>query len=167
MTRVFIGMGSNLEEPARQLARAADALARLPDTSEHRFSPVYVSEPMGPQNQPSYLNAVVSMDTMLSPSALLAALQHIEIAQGRVRNERWGARTLDLDILLYGEEVIDTPELQIPHPGLAHRKFVLQPLKDLVGANFVLPGGIELGTLAADCPGAGLEPAPWQWDSDN
>ena len=109
---------------------------------------------MGPQNQPDYLNAVLALMTELTPGALLTALQGIEHAQGRLRGEHWGARTLDLDILLYGDQVVSEPQLQIPHPGLRERDFVLQPLLELAGPKVVLPGGEELGTLVADRGGS-------------
>jgi 2-amino-4-hydroxy-6-hydroxymethyldihydropteridine diphosphokinase len=162
MIRTYLGMGSNLQEPSMQLATAVTALRKLPGTSGHAVSRVYHSPPMGPQNQPAYLNAVMAMDTTLAPLALLRALQHIELTQGRERLERWGPRTLDLDILLYGSQVVDLPDLQIPHPGLALRKFVLQPLLDLADSKLVLPDGKELGTLAADCPGQDLQPTSLQ-----
>ena len=162
MTRTYIGMGSNLQEPSIQLATAVTALRKLPETSDHALSRVYRSPPMGPQNQPEYLNAVMAMDTTLAPLALLRALQHIELTQGGERLERWGPRTLDLDILLYGSQVVDLPDLKIPHPGLALRKFVLQPLLDLAGSKLVLPDGKELGPLAADCLGDDLQPTSQQ-----
>ncbi|MFT6956478.1 MAG: 2-amino-4-hydroxy-6-hydroxymethyldihydropteridine diphosphokinase [Halieaceae bacterium] len=162
MIRVYLGMGSNLQEPNTQLATAVTALRKLSGTHNHSVSRVYQGPPMGPQNQPEYLNAVIAMDTTLEPLALLRALQHIELTQGRERLERWGPRTLDLDILLYGSQVVDLPDLQIPHPGLALRKFVLQPLLDLADSKWVLPDGKELGTLAADCPGEDLQPTSQQ-----
>jgi len=152
MTRAFVGLGSNLQQPIRQLSEAVAAIARLPETRLGPISSVYSSAAVGPGEQPDYLNAALGLDTGLDPAALLAALQNIERAQGRVRTIRWGARTLDLDILLYGNACIQTPALSIPHPALAQRSFVLYPLAEICGTNWVLPDGTELGTLIARCP---------------
>lgn len=141
---VFLGAGSNLEQPRVQLKRALSALQLLPGCKEVCCSPVYLSSPMGPQQQPDYLNAVIRMATWLTPRRLLGELQAIEQAQGRTREERWGPRTLDLDLLLYGDLVLDTVELKIPHPGIAARAFVLYPLRD-IAPDLIIPG---LGSLA-------------------
>ncbi|MEP1469696.1 MAG: 2-amino-4-hydroxy-6-hydroxymethyldihydropteridine diphosphokinase [Halieaceae bacterium] len=151
MVCAYIGLGANLDNPAEQLSSAVAAIDALPQSSIQAISSVYSSPPMGPRDQPDYLNAVLALNTLLTPRDLLASLQAIEDAQGRQRGERWGPRTLDLDILLYGDEVIAETLLQIPHPGLQLRDFVLQPLLEIAGEKLVLPGGEELGTLAADC----------------
>lgn len=151
MVRAYIGLGANLDNPAKQLTTAVAAIDALPQSRIDNISSVYSSPPMGPQDQPDYLNAVLALDTELTPAGLLESLQAIENAQGRQRGERWGARTLDLDILLYGDQVVAEPQLQIPHPGLKQRNFVLLPLMELAGAKLVLPSGEELGTLAAGC----------------
>ena len=151
MVCAYIGLGANLDNPAEQLTSAVAAIDALPQSSIHAISSVYSSPPMGPQDQPDYLNAVLALHTLLTPYDLLESLQAIEDAQGRQRGERWGPRTLDLDILLYGDQVVAEPQLQIPHQGLQQRDFVLQPLLEIAGEKLVLPGGEELGTLAASC----------------
>ena len=123
----WIGLGSNLEDPLEQLARAVTGLATLPDTTLVGQSAFYRSRPVGPQDQPDFSNAVVLLETALSPETLLDHLQQLEQAHGRVRLRRWGPRTLDLDLLLYGCETISTPRLAVPHPRLAERDFVLRP----------------------------------------
>ena len=148
----YIALGSNLQDPASQLQRAVTALAALPDSRLSSVSGVYTSPAIGPGEQPDYLNAVVRLATTLRPGFLLDQLQHLESLQGRTREQRWAARTLDLDILLYGELQLQTERLTIPHPAMASRDFVLRPLADLCGPNFVLPDGTELGTLLRDCP---------------
>ncbi len=157
MVEAYIGLGSNLEEPEVQLRRARQALEALPESRLLGFSRLYRSVPMGPQDQPDYINAVVLIDTRLEPHALLDALQAIETAQGRVRGRRWGERTLDLDILLYGDDQIATERLTVPHPGLAERNFVLYPLAELA-PELVLPDGRALTTLLAACVDDGLQP---------
>tara|TARA_R110001592_G_scaffold357416_1_gene660738 strand:- start:339798 stop:340307 length:510 start_codon:yes stop_codon:yes gene_type:complete len=152
MTPAYIGLGSNLQEPLRQLQFAVLALGKLRDSKIAGISRTYGSSAVGPGDQPDYLNAVLRLDTTLTPEALLQELQRIESKQGRVRLEHWGPRTLDLDILLYGDRAIATPTLTIPHPGLPSRNFVLYPLADLCGPNWVLPDGSDLGTLLARCP---------------
>lgn len=146
---VYVGVGSNLDDPAQQLENAFDALGRLPDTRVYRRSACYRSAPMGPPDQPDFLNAAVAMLTRLPAEQLLAHLQAIETAQGRSRTgARWGARTLDLDLLVYGSQVIDTPALTVPHPRIAERNFVLLPLNDI--APFLrIPGSASVASLAA------------------
>lgn len=152
----YIGLGSNLEDPQRQLERALDALRRLRRSELVRSSPFYRSVPMGPADQPDYLNAVAALRTQLAPLELLDQLQSIEAAQGRRRGpQRWGPRTLDLDLLLYGGEVIDSPRLVVPHPGLTERNFVLVPLFD-IAPGLLLPDGRPLAALVAECPRDGL-----------
>ncbi|MEM1113768.1 MAG: 2-amino-4-hydroxy-6-hydroxymethyldihydropteridine diphosphokinase [Pseudomonadota bacterium] len=157
MIDVFVGLGSNLGDPASQLSRAQAALAALPFTRLMALSAVYRSRAVGPGEQPDYLNAVARLTTELSAEMLLDALQDIESRQGRQRVERWGARTLDLDLLFYGDEQLDTPRLRVPHPRIAERDFVLYPLRDLTGTNWVLPDGRELDTLVDSCPPDHLE----------
>jgi len=152
MTTAYIGLGSNLNDPIRQLRAALAALEELPESDVEQVSGAYSSAAVGPGRQPDYLNAVVQIDTRLPAQRLLGLLQDIERVQGRVRTIRWGARSLDLDILLYGEERIDTPTLTVPHPALGERNFVLYPLADICGTNFVLPDGTDLGTLISRCP---------------
>lgn len=128
----FIGLGSNQQAPQQQLQTALRALAALPDTELVACSSFYRSAPVGPQDQPDFINAVAQLATALSPLALLDHLQTIEQQQGRVRDQYWGPRTLDLDLLLYGEQVIDHPRLQVPHPHMWERAFVLRPLAELL-----------------------------------
>ncbi len=160
MERVYIGLGSNLAEPQAQLRDAFDALAQLPDSRLAATSALYASDPLGPPDQPRYVNAVAALDTRLTPLQLLDALQAIEQRQGRQRKaERWGPRTLDLDILLFGERLIDEPRLVVPHYHLHARAFVLYPLAELA-PDLQLPDGRMLPMLLAVCPFAGLERLP-------
>jgi len=130
--RIFIGLGSNLADPPKQLMMAVAALRELPDTEFKKVSGVYITRPMGPEDQPDYYNAVVEAVTTLSAIELLDTLQSIENRQGRQRDgKRWHERTLDLDILLYGDEIIVTDRLVIPHPGMHERGFVLFPLHEI------------------------------------
>jgi len=139
-TRVFVGLGSNMNEPLKQLEKAVAAIRQIPDTTVQKLSGMYASAPMGPEDQPDYMNAVVELQSGLDAQVLLESLQMIEQQQGRCRDgERWTQRTLDLDILLYGNDVIHTDTLTIPHPGMHQRSFVLQPLKEL-DATIVIPG---------------------------
>lgn len=152
----FIGLGSNLDQPARQVVRALSALATLPDTRLVAASSLYRSAPLGPAGQPDYINACAWLETALTPHALLAALQAIEQAHQRLRLERWGPRTLDLDLLLYGDARIATDTLTVPHPGLTQRNFVLQPLAELAPV-LCLPDGRGVAALAAQAGWEGLE----------
>ncbi len=152
MSRAYIALGSNLGDPAAQLRRAVAAIQALPSSEVEALSRVYRSAAVGPGDQPDYLNAVVRLDTGLEPRDLLLALQQIENDQGRQRQERWGARTLDLDLLLYDDLRIDTAALTLPHPAMAQRHFVLYPLRDVAPGNLLLPDGTVLDTLVAQCP---------------
>ncbi|BCX89274.1 2-amino-4-hydroxy-6-hydroxymethyldihydropteridine diphosphokinase [Methylomarinovum tepidoasis] len=156
--RAYIGLGSNLGEPVRQLERARAAIADLDGVKEAAFSSLYRSRPMGPQDQPDYVNAVMAVDTELAAPQLLSELQAIEAAQGRVREgDRWGPRTLDLDLLLYGRACIRTEDLTVPHYGLAERCFVLLPLAEIAPADLYVPGHGPLSELVRHCPAEGLE----------
>jgi len=156
MERVYIGLGSNLDEPHEQLRSAVNALHQLPETTVTGVSAFYSSESLSP-GQPRYTNAVAALETDLPPLTLLDSLQAIEAAQGRERKERWGPRTLDLDILLYGNQVIDIPRLKVPHYHMQARPFVLYPLAELVAEDFMLADGRALAQLLAECPFVGLE----------
>lgn len=126
--RTFIGLGSNLGD-SQQILK--EAVAKLATLGPVQVSPLYQSPPMGPQDQPNFLNAVVQLDTTLAPLALLDQLQHFEQEAGRVRLRRWGERTLDLDLLIYGQEQIHNERLTVPHAGILERDFVVIPLLDL------------------------------------
>lgn len=150
--RAYLGVGSNLNDPAAQVRQAFRALAELSACRLIACSPLYRSAPLGgPPDQPDYVNAVVALDTALSAEALLDALQAIENQQGRVRTLRWGPRTLDLDILLYGSRQCADPQLTLPHPRLQERDFVLYPLCD-VAPDLILPGRGALRTWLARRP---------------
>ncbi|AMO80906.1 MAG: 2-amino-4-hydroxy-6-hydroxymethyldihydropteridine diphosphokinase [Enterobacterales bacterium] len=132
MTRVYIALGSNLANPLHQVQSALNALAELPQTKLIATSSLYRTPPLGPQDQPDYLNAVVALDTDLSAENLLDHTQKIELEHGRVRkDERWGPRTLDLDILLFGDEIINTERLTVPHYDMKNRQFMLYPLAEI------------------------------------
>jgi 2-amino-4-hydroxy-6-hydroxymethyldihydropteridine diphosphokinase len=162
MTPAYIALGSNLCRPQSQLNKAVAALKLLPDTALARVSSVYRSAAVGPGPQPDYLNAVVLLATTLSPLALLHAMQQIEQEQGRVRDVRWGPRTLDLDLLLYGDLKITSLKLTVPHPRMQQRNFVLHPLREISDTNLVLPDGSDLDTLLQQCPGDGLVKTRYQ-----
>jgi len=153
----FVALGSNLDEPQRQVRDALSALHAHPAMIVLAASPLYGSEPMGPQDQPAYVNAVAITATDLSPHALLAGLQGIEAAAGRTRiGRRWGPRPLDLDLLLHGEHELSDATLTLPHPGLAHRAFVARPLAD-VAPGLRLPGLGSAAALAEVLGTSGLE----------
>ncbi|RJX74489.1 2-amino-4-hydroxy-6-hydroxymethyldihydropteridine diphosphokinase [Vibrio sinensis] len=160
MITAYIAVGSNLGDPVAQAKTAIDALKQLPRSEFLQASMLYSSTPMGPQNQPDYINAVVAIQTELTPLELLDCTQAIEQEQGRVRkDERWGPRTLDLDIILYGNEVMDSPRLTIPHYGMKQREFVLYPLAE-IAPNLTLPDGTELSVLLTQVDRNGL--STWQ-----
>lgn len=158
MIPAYLGLGSNLASPHAQLHRALDALAQLPHTRLIAVSPFYGSTAIGPGTQPDYVNGAAQLETGLAPRDLLRALQDIERHQGRERGpERWLPRTLDLDILLYGDQHIDEPHLHIPHPRLHERNFVLLPLFDLA-PDLVLPDGRALRDLVQRADHTGIWP---------
>ena len=153
----YIGIGSNLNSPIKQVKKAIAHLAILPKTTILNHSSFYQSRPTGPQDQPDYINAVVALETRLSPEALLKALQDLEKTQGRERSRiQWGARIIDLDILLYGKNVIHTKTLSIPHPQLKTREFVLYPLVE-IAPNLILPTGDSVSALKALCSTNGIK----------
>ncbi|MGF1775340.1 2-amino-4-hydroxy-6-hydroxymethyldihydropteridine diphosphokinase [Vibrio nomapromontoriensis] len=160
MITCYIAIGSNLSDPVAQALDAMEALKSLPKSSVIQCSSLYSSTPMGPANQPDYINAVVKIQTELTPLELLDCTQAIELEQGRVRkDERWGPRTLDLDLILYGNEVIDSERLTIPHYGMKEREFVLYPLAEIT-PNLQLPDGTELTSLLKQVDRNGL--SVWQ-----
>lgn len=151
MVVAYIGLGSNLEGPREQVERALRELAALRESRLVRHSSLHRTAPLGPSGQPDYINAVAALETSLPPLELLDELQRIEVLHGRVRGERWGARTLDLDLLLYGEERIDLPRLKVPHPEMANRTFVLLPLAEIVPVGFPVPDLGPLDQLLRSC----------------
>lgn len=156
MKRAFIGLGSNLQDPARQLREALATLAVTPGIENVSSSPFYRSLAIGPGEQPDYVNAVATLVTTLAPLELLDALQGIELAQGRVRgNLRWTARTLDLDLLLFDNHVLALDRLTVPHPRMTERNFVLRPLYDLA-PDLVFPDGSPLRDLLTACGDDGI-----------
>jgi 2-amino-4-hydroxy-6-hydroxymethyldihydropteridine diphosphokinase len=130
MTRAHLALGSNLDDRLAHLQAAVDALVDAPEVTVIAVSNVYETEPVGPE-QPDYLNAVVAVDTHLDARGLLRLAQRLEQGAGRVRGERWGPRTLDVDVLLVGDETVDEADLQVPHPRMWERGFVLAPLRDV------------------------------------
>ncbi|HKM26750.1 MAG TPA: 2-amino-4-hydroxy-6-hydroxymethyldihydropteridine diphosphokinase [Thiopseudomonas sp.] len=153
MEAVYIGLGSNLAEPVQQLDAALKALAQLPKTRLVATSAYYSSAPLGPSDQPRYTNAAAHLETDLAPHLLLDQLQAIELSQGRQRKaERWGPRTLDLDILLFGQLILDDERLCVPHYHMHARPFVLLPLAELCPADFQLADGRLLADLLKQCP---------------
>ncbi len=156
MERIYIGMGSNLAAPQEQLRNAVQALTQLPKTQLTGVSAFYQSDSLLP-GQPRYTNAVAALESALTPLELLDALQAIENQQGRERLERWGPRTLDLDILLFGDRLIDEPRLKVPHYQMQERAFVLYPLAELAPAQLELADGRRLSELLAACPFVGLD----------
>lgn len=146
MKTVYIALGSNLDTPIQQLNLALGSLAQLKSCKLSAVSSFYQSKPLGPQDQPDYVNAVACLKTELDPIALLDQLQHIENQQGRVRLRRWGERTLDLDILLYGNEIIQNERLTIPHYDMKNREFVIIPLYE-IAPHLILPHDEKLADI--------------------
>ena len=147
MNTVYIGLGSNLDKPAQQLQDAVSSLKKLPKSNFQQVSSLFASKPMGPQDQPDYMNAVACIKTELSPIELLDQLQKIELSFGRIRkDERWGARVLDLDILLIDDLVIESERLTVPHYGMKVREFVIYPLAQ-INPDLMLPDGSNVTQL--------------------
>lgn len=156
MPVVYIALGSNLADPLQQVESALAALKQIPHSRFQRGSRFYRSKPLGPQNQPDYLNTIVELWTDLEPEQLLDETQAIELNQGRVRkNERWGPRTLDLDILFYGNQTINSPRLVVPHYDMKNREFILYPLAE-IAPDLVFPDGTPLAELLLTIPRNGL-----------
>lgn len=142
----YIGLSSNLSDPVQQVLRAFDELAELRMTQLITKSRLYLNPPMGPQDQPDYINAVVQLSTKLQAEELMEELQALERLHQRERIIHWGPRTLDLDMLLYGHEEISSERLKVPHPGLKQRIFVVQPLLE-IAPELILPDGTKLASL--------------------
>jgi 2-amino-4-hydroxy-6-hydroxymethyldihydropteridine diphosphokinase len=129
--KAFIGLGSNLGDREANIRQALQFLEQLPETTIVRGSSLYDTEPVGVSDQPNFLNGVVQIETHLAPRQLLWNLMLIERRLGRVRTQQWGPRVIDLDLLLYGEEVVDEDDLQVPHPLMTQRSFVMVPLVEI------------------------------------
>lgn len=156
MEQAYIAIGSNLGEPLTQAQQAIQALNALPNSRIAAISSFYRTKPLGPQDQPDYLNLAVLLETDLEPETLLDYTQKIELDLGRVRKaERWGPRTLDLDIMLFGNCVINTSRLTVPHYGLKEREFMLYPLSE-ISPNLVFPDGELLSERLTHIPRNGL-----------
>lgn len=164
MSEAFIGLGANLGEAEATLRAAVAGLRALPGCTLTGLSSLYRSAPVGPAGQDDYLNAVARLDTSLPPHELLRALQGIENAHGRVREVRWGPRTLDLDLLLYGNDCVATADLSVPHPELSRRNFVLVPLLEIAPGARLPDGGALTGLAAAgDTAGLAIARAGTDW----
>jgi len=156
VTRVYIAIGSNLASPLEQVNAALAALAEIPDSQIVAVSPFYRTPPLGPQDQPDYLNAAVALDTDLAPETLLDHTQRIELQQGRERKaHRWGPRTLDLDIMLFGDRQIATPRLTVPHYDMKNRAFMLLPLVH-IAPDVCFPDGVKVANILANLDPSGI-----------
>lgn len=159
MTRVYIALGSNLASPLEQVNAAVKAIGEIPESQIVAVSSFYRTPPLGPQDQPDYLNAAVALDTTLEPEALLDNTQRIELQQGRVRKaERWGPRTLDLDIMLFGDRVICSARLTVPHYDMKNRGFMLWPLFE-IAPELHFPDGVSLQHILTEL--GAEQPARW------
>ncbi len=158
MSRCYIGMGSNLQQPLQQLHRARQAMDELPSTHVVACSSIYQSKALTLDDEPQddYCNAVIELQTELLPEQLLDALQAIENAQGRTREKRWGARTIDLDILLYDDLMMNSERLTVPHAEMLNRNFVLVPLYQLA-PELNIPGAGMLKILVGRMRDEGLK----------
>lgn len=149
--RCFIGIGSNLDAPIQQVQQALLELNELPESALIQHSSLYVSAPVGPQDQPDFVNAVAEINTHLDAHALLDELQALEQLHQRIRIQHWGPRTLDLDLLIYGNELIRTERLNVPHPFMTERNFVIYPLAE-IAPDFIFPDKTSLSDYLANCP---------------
>jgi 2-amino-4-hydroxy-6-hydroxymethyldihydropteridine diphosphokinase len=146
--QTYLGLGSNMGDKQQNLAHAIELIAQIEQINVTRQSSIYITAPWGKTDQDAFLNQVIEIETELMPLALLHVLQKIEIKLGRLRNEKWGPRIIDVDILLYGEEIIDLQELTIPHPYLYARLFVLIPLQE-IAPQLIFPDGSGIGEVLA------------------
>lgn len=150
LNTAYIGLGSNLDNPAQQILIAVEKIDSLPETTLVSTANFYRSAPVGPKDQPDFINTAVKIETGLTPEELLQALQQIETNQGRVKVRHWGERNIDLDILLYNASEQCSPTLTIPHAELLNRDFVIRPLLDIT-PNLALPSGVTLQSALAKC----------------
>lgn len=148
MTIVYIGLGSNMESPKQQIKSAIKSISEIPEIQVLKVSSLYKSKPVGPQGQNDYINAVIKIETEFMPLELLDCMQDIENQHGRIRKERWGPRILDLDILIFGKEIIQDKNLTIPHSEIEKRPFVLVPLAE-IDSNCLIPGVGVISDLLA------------------
>ncbi|MDH5571412.1 MAG: 2-amino-4-hydroxy-6-hydroxymethyldihydropteridine diphosphokinase [Gammaproteobacteria bacterium] len=157
MITCYIGLGSNLDNPQQQIVQAIDELSMLVDCQLCAVSSIYRSKPLAGMDQPDYINAVARLDTVLTPHVLLDKLQEIENLHDRKRLQHWGPRTLDLDLLLYGDQMFNDERLVVPHPGLDERNFVLYPLAEITINDMTIPGMGSLAELQSRVTANGLE----------
>lgn len=151
MIRAMIGLGSNIDSPHQQLNSALQAIQQLPDATLQQYSQIYITKPWGDViDQPNFWNAVIAIDTTLPALDLLHALLAIEHQHNRKRIQKNGPRTLDCDLLLYGDDIIDHPDLKVPHPRMKERTFVLAPLAE-IASELILPSGEKISDLLAQC----------------
>jgi 2-amino-4-hydroxy-6-hydroxymethyldihydropteridine diphosphokinase len=151
----YVGIGSNLSDPAAQVERTFADLAAMPGVQLVARSALYRTAPFGPVAQDDFVNAVAGVLTTLAPQQLLDALRHLEVARGRVSSVRWGPRILDLDLLVQGTLTVDTPDLTLPHPGIPERNFVLYPLRD-IAPELQIPCMGQVAALAAKVDPSGI-----------
>ena len=156
MSQALVGLGSNVEEPLMQLTDAYRRLAADPNITVEATSSVYLSAPHGPQDQPDFYNAAISLHTSMPPERLLKTLLAIETKMGRKRLRHWGERCIDLDLLAYEKRKISSPGLVLPHPRAHQRRFVLDPLIELLGGDYCLSGTGTLQSLQAQCEGQAI-----------
>ena len=148
MTRAYVGLGANLGQREETLREAVRILDRAPDVDVIAVSELRETEPVGPIAQPPFLNGAVALETALSARELLELLLDVERSLGRIREERWGPRVVDLDLLLYGDDAVDEPGVEVPHPRLHERRFALEPLAEL-DPELELPGRGRVSDLLA------------------
>ena len=156
MTIAYVGLGANIGDPGQQIETAIEELKKLPDTRVIAVSSVYRSAPMGYLHQPDFMNAVAELDTELPPGRLLGMLRQLEARHGRERPFANAPRTLDLDLLLYGDRTLDTPQLTLPHPRMHERAFVLAPLAE-IAPEAAVPGRGKVRDLLMACTNQKIE----------
>ncbi len=168
MARVYVGLGSNMSDPLARCREASEKLDASPGFKLLASSSFYLTEPLGPIAQPPFVNAAALFETELSPWQSLALLKAVERAMGRVEGTRWGPRVIDLDLLLYGTSIVETPELTVPHRELHRRRFALVPLLELDPSLLHPLLGLSLRELAEALPEGGwvrplrVEGAPYE-----
>lgn len=154
-SRIFVSLGANLDEPAVQLKEAVRRLKKVPGLHFHGISSFYLTEPLGPVEQPQFVNAVAEWRTRLSPMEILASILQVEEEMGRKRTIRWGPRRIDIDLLLYAGRTIESPGLRVPHPSMHERRFVLEPLAELAPEIIHPSSGKTAAQLLSELPVGG------------